>query len=279
MGQHAFSGSFDMSVQANYQALMGFISASLVADGWTLTADTGQTDPSGAALPATNTDTVHQLFVSPGALTPVYLRLSYQRDAGNHPQLAIQLGTGTNGTGTITGILATALTINTNSIPAAGHAYVSASDGWATIALDVNNGASGLVYLVDRSVDTTGVYTSDYVTQVAFAATGATGHQQTLMLAGGTQPPANVGCVGPFPRNSASWIIGTNLIVPFMLPLTSTGVARHSPNVAFWSNSAADFAAETITQVTIYGSAKSYLVCVSPYISGNTVFRGMVRYE
>jgi len=279
MGQHAFSGNFSMTTQANYNALMGFVRASILADGWTLSTDTGQTDPTSAALPAANTDTVHEIYKSPTGLTPIYQRISYQRDASNTPQLVVQVGTGTNGTGTLTGVTSTSRTLASQSTPAAGHAYVSASDGWLTIAMDINNGALGLVYVLDRSVDATGVYTSTYFTTICYI-NGLNCPQETLVIAGGVQTGVQTGVVAPTLKNGGSWVFGTNILVPFMLPVVPTGAAQHSPNVGLWTSAAADFVADTVTQVSVYGAARSYIVCASANIAGGTgQFKGMVRYE
>jgi hypothetical protein len=282
MGQHAYSGSFDMSSQANYQALMGFIDAAIQADGWTLTADTGQTDPAGAALPAQNAATIFRLYQSPGALTPVYVKLSFQRNASNFPQIGVQVGTSTNGTGTLGGITTTAKTLPCNST-GTKQAYVSGNLGWLNISLQPDGGGGAAQFFLDRSVDSTETYTSDYITQVTVG-NGVSPRQETKVLAGGTQSGEMSRIVGPNPQlvagDQTSWIIGTFLSIPLMLPVVPGGAAQHSPNVGIWSIAAADFTPNTLTIVQVYGTPHTYLVT---NITGNAVggftISGMFRYE
>lgn len=280
MGQHAFSQSFDMSVLANYQSLWGGVSAAIQADGWTKTADTGQTDPSGATLPANDAQTVFELFQSPGMLTPIYVKISYEKKATNEPQFTVRCGTGTDGAGNLTGILTTARTCRANR-SAAAHGYVSGGEGWLMLSLcPIETDTSGAWFLIDRSVDGTETYTNDYFTQVT-GTTGSDAQQESKMLSGGVQPPTQVEIISPRPRptgGTGTWIIDVFLSSPLMLPIVRGGQAQHSPNLAVHTGAVTDFAPDTVTILPVYGANHSYLVSGFA-LPGSVVTRPMLRYE
>lgn len=280
MGQHAFSQSFGMSVLAAYQSLMGGIHAAIIADGWVQTADAGQTDPSGVVgLPVANTDTNFDLYKSPGTLTPVYIRISYQRSAGNSPQLVVQCGTGTDGAGALTGVTSTSRTISPGTTTDPTHAYVSGGLGWLTICLDaVQTNGNGCYFLLDRSVDGTETYTNTFYTQLTYS-NGIGCFQETKMLDGSTQPPIQSGIRSPFPSpttGGGTWIIGPNLTVPLMLPIIAAGNVQHSPNVGVHTTAASDFSVDTVTIINVYGTDHNYLVSGQPMNSNQ---RPLLRYE
>lgn len=278
MGQHAYSATIDVSNQASWQALSGFIDQAIQADGWTLTTDTGQTDPSTAALPVANNSGVFRLYKSPGTLTPVYVKISYERDAANHPQLGIQVGTGTNGAGALTGVTTTHKTLDTNIGAAAAQCYVSGDTGWLTILLIRTDLGAALNYLLDRSVDANENYTSDYITQIGYSDAVAV-TQESKMLAGGTQPFSNNRIVCPAPDNAGSWIIDTFLSIPLMLPVVRGGLAQHSPNCCVHSGSAADFTANTQTVVNVYGTNHTYIVSPTSANQSGSATKAMFRYQ
>lgn len=93
---------------AEFQAIMQFIANVMQSGGLTKTADTGQIDTATAAFPGSN-DTyagyeIRAFSDSLQATDPVFFKIEYGR-GGGAANFAIRMtwGTGSNGTGTITG--------------------------------------------------------------------------------------------------------------------------------------------------------------------------------
>lgn len=112
---------FDASSTANFDAMGTAIHNAIAAMGWTQTTDTGQVVwGSNPAYPA-NGSTVYEIWQMADALqtgsTKVFLRLDYANIQGmtSGPlYLTFQIGTGTNGSGTLTGFTSRVFCINQN---------------------------------------------------------------------------------------------------------------------------------------------------------------------
>lgn len=272
MGQHTTSQTFDMSVQANWQALMGFIRTSLLADGCTLTADTGQTDPSGAALPAQNTYAVYEVWKMPNstALPDIYFKLGYGRNTSNGPSLHCDVGTSTDGAGTVTGDVVNANFPGGATTNGAGPlaTFVSAADGYVMICFNPV-GEHGFV-VIERSVDGTAVPTGDFYTRYIYQ-NGNGPQQESKNIGGGTQPPSQGSMVTAAPN---VWQIGTDVLIALMHPIVRAGLAHQSPNIARWGN--VGFTAGAASTVPVYGTNKTYIATTASAGSGHF---NLLRYE
>lgn len=280
MGQHAFNQSFNMSVVANYNSLMGGIDLAIQADGWTLEADSGATDPGAAALPAQNADTVYRVYKSPtvAGLTSIYVKLIYGWSAANDPWIKVQCGTTTDGAGTLGGITTTQRQCRANRSNA-NHAYASGGEGYLMVCFcPAETDTSGAFFLIERSIDGTETLTDGHFTQVTYTVDSSACFQESKMLSGGTQPPVqtSIRSPAPSPVGGGTWIIDTFLSVPLMLPIVRGGLAQHSPNVGVHTSGATDFAPDSVTVINVYGSDHDYLVTGFPIQTGQ---RAMVRYQ
>lgn len=146
---------------AVFRTWISGVEAALEAAGLVQTADTGQVNTATVAQPATtNTDAGYQVFRFADALQatmPVFVKITY----GTHyiidrPRMTVQVGTGTNGAGGLTGQLSSARTFGPNSSKAAGNTLpVYASGDGSRIALITNYDASNgygfaIGFIIDR---------------------------------------------------------------------------------------------------------------------------------
>lgn len=107
MTTEAWSSRVRHDSDATFREWGSELSSKLLAVGMTQTADTGQIDWGTVTRPSTNTSAGFEIwrFNDPSHSTsPIFLRLDYGT-AGNAdaPQLVVTMGTGSNGSGTITG--------------------------------------------------------------------------------------------------------------------------------------------------------------------------------
>jgi hypothetical protein len=99
---------FDNSSNANFQNWAGAIDAAIQAMGWTLTADTGQSNPASTAVPGSGSF-IYRIYAMADALqtgsTTVFMKLKYGTGSGSPaaPRLQVQIGTSTDGAGNLTG--------------------------------------------------------------------------------------------------------------------------------------------------------------------------------
>lgn len=284
MGQHVFNGTFNLLVQADFNALMGFVSASIQADGWTKTADTGQTNPATSALPAGDAATVFELFKCDDGLTPFYLKLSYQRAAGNScPQFGVQYGTGTNGTGGLTGQTSAAkAALPDGNITNPKSIFVSGGPGRLFICTSPEQGnGTGIFIYVERSHDGVGANTSDYFT-TATCASGVALVSQAVHFAG-VQPPEQLGVRAAVPSpngGTGTWQIDTGVQIAFPIPIIRGGGAQPMIGIVVHNSAFADFAIGTQTnQISAYGVAHNYIITGKPNATSNGQTRVMGLYE
>lgn len=106
MTTHTYSKSWNMGDQANMNAWVQDFHDALDAIGLVQTADTGQWDfGSPPSYPGTNTDAGYEIwrFDDPLQSTaPIFLKFLYGRGGETCPRVRVQVGTGSNGSGTIT---------------------------------------------------------------------------------------------------------------------------------------------------------------------------------
>jgi hypothetical protein len=141
--------------------------AKFASMGLIQTADTGQINWA-TVLAATVSNTVQGYEIwrfadTLQATAPVYLKIEY----GDGPTIGnaafwIQLGSGSNGSGGLTGILSTRqiVTITTATAGAITH-YWSGDTNRITIAAVGAAGASSMLFTLERTVDAAGVLTSE----------------------------------------------------------------------------------------------------------------------
>lgn len=134
------------------------------AGGLVQTADTGQTDHT-ANTRAAGGYNVYRFDDADQASYPLYLRIDWTPTATVRPGFQFTLGTGSNGSGTITGVIRSATTIAGGSSGSAGSQaadhFVSVGPGYVWVVLGARSGVSPnqvtCIMIIERSTDEDGV--------------------------------------------------------------------------------------------------------------------------
>lgn len=163
----------DCSTDLNFRAWTQFIEDTLVATGgWSVTSDTGQTVPSTMAHPTGNNQAVgYRIYTMSDSLqstAPVFMKVEYGQSpfAGSIPGTWITIGTGSNGSGTITGVMMARTLVGpvTNfSDPAfITNSYGSAASNRAGWGLFIQTSQSCVMcFSIERSKNALGADTGD----------------------------------------------------------------------------------------------------------------------
>lgn len=175
MTTHTYTSTFSQATDADFRAWGGDLSAALTTVGAIKTADTGQIDWATTTIPGSNnTAAGYEIRIindSLHATAPIYLKVEYGRgSAATVPSMWVTLGTGSNGSGTLTGVFAARFQFATSSTAIASTStpyptYVCMVDGCLWWALKVGGWSSvsdrGFHFAVMRTVDDSGDPTPD----------------------------------------------------------------------------------------------------------------------
>jgi hypothetical protein len=269
------TGNFvsDNSTLANFKSWAQSISTAFSTFGWTQTTDTGQVNWS--TIGAVPSSPVYEIWKSADALSstmPIFVKIQY--GTSTQPTIIVQLGTGSNGSGTLTGPLTTAHPVT--GLPGSGGAattfpcYFSGSNCEIRVGMWANPAVSSIpaMFCIERSKDTSGNNTADYVTYVACATytTGGgqgAGFQQTMT----SSAVSNVHA-GPFtalPQFSSGSDFGTVAAYPLFPSVGKVG----NPMLGLMAAPIADAAINSIVTVSsMYGSTHTYVA----FGSGSTTW-------
>jgi hypothetical protein len=163
-----------LSNDADFRAWGSGIAAQIAAMGLVQTADTGQINWTTVARPAINTSAGYEMWRfadSLQATKPVFIRLDYGvAGAVDRPRIIARVGTATDGAGTLTGQVGTAVTAMANTSKTAGVVQPSLCSG-STSRLNLFTGVEiagaaaiwGTMIWVERSKTSAGVDTGDGV--------------------------------------------------------------------------------------------------------------------
>jgi hypothetical protein len=186
------------STDALFRRWVQFVHDALSVGGWVQTADTGQINPSTVTAPvAGNTMQGYEVWRMDDSLQgsfPVFLKLEYGSGNGgaNEPAVQITLGTGSNGSGTLTGAFLSALRVDNASNGATqSFSHSSGSPSHIAVALFVTGtGTHLLSFSIERARNSSGVELGTHLVVVSTAQTTRVSHSRYLVRAGGTQPTA-----------------------------------------------------------------------------------------
>lgn len=174
MTTQSWSTVIDHTSDAGYRAWGLELNTKLAAAGLVQTADTGQVDWTTVTRPAANTLNAYEIWRFNDSLqgtAPIYFRLNFGTANGaTRPNLQLIVGTGSNGSGTITG---TALTgtlgcVTNGAWPAstvtAYQSFLCVAEGFVGLVYKTNAVAAnycGSGFMICRSCDTDGAFTAD----------------------------------------------------------------------------------------------------------------------
>lgn len=173
MTTSTYSTVIDHSNDSGFRAWGSELSTALSAVGLVQTADTGQINWATVTRPGTNTAAGYEVYRFDDALqgtAPIYFKLEYGTSStATIPQLWFTIGTGSNGSGTITGeVIARIVCAATASSPNTAvpyPSYVSLVDGQLSVCSKTGAGASGsppgMFWHIGRTTDDSGSDTAD----------------------------------------------------------------------------------------------------------------------
>ncbi len=262
------------NTDAIFRAWVQFIHDTLITTGgWVDPGDTGQMTISTAVHTTTaNTKVGYRIYRMADSLQgsfPVYMKLHFgSANSSTTPGMWISFGTGSDGTGNLTGItlatFATTAMLATASVAGtAMNCYGSASTSRFSLGMFVDTTAGhGLQLSVERTKDSTGADTGDGIllsgssggAQVPIQAAG-TNWTTYLIRAGGTQPTDEYGLNFVLTRNNPSETFGGDIGVGVIIPFK--GVAQQ-PGVGMVVVNSSDVSAEGTFTATLYGSTRTY---------------------
>lgn len=283
---------------AQFRAWGSAISAKIVASGFTVTGDTGQINWASVTAPvAINTSQGYELYTFADTLqatAPITFKIEYGSGASsaNNPSLWLTFGTGSNGTGTITGNASTRVQIYTTAYATnALSCYWSGSTSHFMAALYcAGTGASSSITSIvsfERTKDYTGADTSQGVQMVYKPTTnGNTYHQHSWDRALGTGSiDTSLGMLLP-PGTTGKTGLQT-AVYPIMQNITSAASAGTGPFINPPVNILGYFQPDLTTGSTIafdiYGTSHTYMPIGT--LTAPTTFRTggavalLTRYE
>lgn len=190
----------------------------LAACGLVQTSDTGQINTSTATLPATNTSAGYQIWRFNDSLQgtfPIFLRIEYRTGAvANAPGIFIGVGTGTNGSGTLTGgasytpeaiHVSVAQTTDTARNSFWCHTESSFGMDWKQVT-----GTTESVFMIARTVDSTGAATG--LGCIVASMRQSSNSCRYLLFAGGGSVSAPATTAAQFNACHLPWSVATTLV-------------------------------------------------------------------
>lgn len=167
------------NTDADFRSWVAGIRAALEAVGMVRTADTGQIDTATVAKPAAiNTAQGYDIFRlddTGQATMPIYVKVEYgSGGAVDRPSIWVTFGTGSNGSGTITGTTIARvqrLSVGTTSAGNTHNLYASGDGSGVFIAINVDPAAGAnkaFGFMIDRPRDANGNPTTEGVQTVSF---------------------------------------------------------------------------------------------------------------
>jgi len=257
------------TTDADFRAWCQFIHDLLVnVGGWVNTSDTGQVDLTTVTKPtAANQKRGYKIYRMNDALqptAPVFMRIDFGSGklAATAPGIWITIGTGTDGAGTITGIVYNGGAASLAAPQGAGTAsvtnsYGSADPGRVVFSLFVNtsSGQPQMTFALERTVDASGQRTgAGLLLWWNDDVNWALSKGQYVDLAGGSQPPTESGvsyALSSANPSSFGSDVGVGVPIPFrgiaQQPGTQVAVVRSN-----------DFVAESQFQMSLYGVTRTY---------------------
>lgn len=198
----------------------------LAAVGLVQTADTGQINWATVTRPGISTNAGYEIWRFDDSLqgtAPIYIRIDYGTHANaNGPRMQFTVGTGSNGSGTITGTaLSTARQVGssaTQNTDTARQSYMCAVDGFFGVMWKVGS-SSDAAFFVCRTCDSTGAPTAtgSMIHWGATTASGSTARQSMRYAATAAAFTATTTLgeqsLGINPQNPAASSVGADIQV------------------------------------------------------------------
>ena len=258
----------DSSTLANFKAWAQFISNAFSTFGWTLGSDTGQVNwGTIASVPTVyGTFEIWESADAPSSTTPITLRIDYYYSS--YSRVQIQIGTGgTDGAGNLLAPRSGSYGVHSfsNSTGAYLTCYASGDNGSFRCMMFATSGNFSNPYYyetfgfgINRSVNSSGVATSDYVNFLEWMTQSTTAIQAVVPspLVGGVYPLENSNFNAPLPY-TASLVAGGYLYIAPIFPIVG---APGNPSPDWLLTKIGYLSDDTQISVTMYGTPHTYVV-------------------
>jgi hypothetical protein len=276
----------DNSSLANFKSWAQFISNFFTTAGWTQTADSGQVNW-GTIASVPSSAYVYEIWKaadSQASTTPIYVKMSYGFSTSS-PRAEIQVGTGSDGSGNITGATTGVFQFTPNMTNQGGTlypCYASGDAGEIRFMMWQSNATVEVVFGVERSKDSTGAKTTDYFT-LLIASSPTAQYQQTILGALVSPREFNWITVGTTNASVTENFNGTTAANPVFPLIGKLG----NPMLGFCVATGADVAEGASVTVSIYGANHTYIATKNGSIasigrlatSGSNFMAVLMRYE
>jgi len=185
------------STNAQFQAWGSGVDGTFITCGWVRTSDTGQINWASVAFPASaNTSQGYSIFKmndSWQSTAPVFLKIEYGSGTGAAltPGFWITIGTGSDGSGNITGVLLTRLQVYPwNNVNTASNCYFSGNTDRYCACLWPNsaNSYEYILFSIERTKDSSGNTTSTGLLFLTNGQTSSSGTKSQYIPFSGTIP-------------------------------------------------------------------------------------------
>lgn len=243
-----------LTTDAQYRALWGDIESHIRSlGGWTYVSQTGDGDPSTAATGSVNTYPVFRCYSTSVGSETWYVRIDFGHNS-NGPSMKVQIGSGVNGSGTLTGQTSTQQTLGVSgSMSSTIPVFVAAAAGRLMIAVgDPAPDIRTCGFSICGGLDATGAMSTgiDY-----FAFDDNSSYSQCIPASGTIPPqrsywPCNFG-------NEADATIGGNVMTGHPFLWTPSG--GRNPTLAVAVGGGSNSTRGLTTTATLYGASHTYL--------------------
>lgn len=248
-----------------FQDVCTKIDTNILGFGWQNSADTGQITPASVTHPSSNTDAGFRMYNTNDGLTTWYLKVTFGLDGSNKFRLKLQLGTGTNGSGTLSGQTSSIAVLAASGLAASSTQLAMAGDaGRLTIVIGgITSSSSQVSYgiAIGRTVDTSGsanstgmeifVKTTDNSVSTVW---------QQCVPASGTIPSAEGSGFRCVFTAATSALIGSTL--RYGHPFTWAESTTNNPTLCamLWAKNDYTAGAATTKALTLYSTTHTFLL-------------------
>lgn len=270
---------------ANFQTFNSAIDTAILAMGWVHSSDTGQMNPASANRAGISTYAGYIIYKPADALqatSPFFLKIQFgQAATATMYQLSLQVGTSTNGAGTLTGNISTAIAVIPTATAGPANCYFSGSTNRLMIALFPQTANAQCIFVFERDKDASGADTANGMNIVGYSMSNAF-FQQFV-------PLQSIGPVSAYESKACTMI--SSQASQASGGVTGVGVIRpvygslRNPIISMLIVARADWTTEVTNSVTIYGASNTYLalttsgILASAGVANNTACGSMVIFQ
>jgi hypothetical protein len=267
----------DMSTLANFKAWAQAVSTAVSGFGWTQSTDTGQVDWSTiVSVPTGGSTYVYEIWQPADSLANFYLKIEYGQHSTGSPGFRLTISDSTDGAGNPTGIVVGPIETSVSGYGATGAVapcYFSGDTGRFHVMMwRAGGNGNTQCFSVERSLNSSGTYTSDHVT-LALTANGIGGDgetslyfQQTLLFGVGAAPVQSAtlsgGRTGGMPLSMPQYDEGTSVnfngTVAFDTIKPYIGFYDY-PLTGFGGGPPANYVEGEIFTTNLYGNPRTYV--------------------